>query len=356
MENNKRQSKITDYFGNGDSRITSLNMATTPMNLGNLNPVMFDGEDVDGFIEDFERFAKVLDIADDKKVYVVMAYMSKEMQPVYERSKGANYKQKLKNAFGKEETILDVMKDALSLRLGNHKPEVIFEKIDNLIDKLTRKKFGKKELTELFYQNIIDDAEIKKEVILRGAKEKEEVKDIIKKMNRIKDSKTEVSMLTNTNAWRTVKPKPYNNRRAHENDERRKIYNNRRNDSQFNRYPITDRNLEQKNNTIQCWACLEKGHIRRDCPKIQCSFCRKRGHLRTQCYQNPGRFNERRQSRLGYPQNYDRRIPFQQMDEEKEINDANKDRSHESNNDIENMSGSGNELAQSLGEVINVLN
>jgi len=266
------------------SHVGVLNMATHDHVIPNIRgPEIFDGSEtkVEAFITSFNRYAKIMGFSEERKILLATPYMTPDAIIKYEAATGETCEEKLRSAFSKEKSILDLMKELVEMRIGSSDPTIIFRKADGIIEKLIEKKLGKKELSNLVYANLIDDENVQKEIAVRGVKKSEEIEDIQTRMFEFDKKKRNAPVAAyNTkreNEWRTVQnkkrtPRPQNEKFIEQE---------------------TRRNFKVRK--ITCWACHEEGHVRRECPNVKCSHCNKKGHLRTQCYENPNRFRERDQ-------------------------------------------------------------
>ncbi len=356
------------------THIDVVNMATTAHVTTNImGHEKFDGSEskLDDFIKNFERYADIMGITEDRRLVMVTIFMTPSAITKFSEADGNTYKEKLKTAFVKEKSLLDTMKDILNLRWGSSDPEETFKKAEELVTILTESKLSKKKLLNLVCMNMVDDYEVKRELKLRGATETKDIKDVVSNMYELrKMEKEETVAAYNTvgkhDEWKTVgKRKPH----YIERNQQRNI---------GNRY-INQRNNEYKprNNyskVVKCWACHEEGHIRRNCPNIKCSYCNKNGHIRTQCYMNKNRFKERDQyarknewQRTNNPRNQqrhqNRRNDIAEIHDDNDYNEYEETRSNEGNSRQRMFTDNrkvydkdqGNEDARSQGEVISVL-
>lgn len=355
-------------------QFSTINMATTTIATPNIEgPEKFDGTEskLEEFIKNFDRYAQIIGLAEERKVIVVAAYLTSTAVLKYDEAPGITFDEKLKAAFTKPKTILDIMNELVNLRLESQDPDFVFKKADELIEKLCEKKIGKKELSNLVYMNVVDDYEVKRELVLRGTSDTKDIKDIVKRVHKLKKMNEEsvAAYTTNDNKWKTVEKKKYQPRQETRQVRRDMVQENKR-------------QIHPTHFIVRCWACHKEGHVRRECPEVKCSFCHKKGHYRSQCYENPHRFEEkaeyrRRKERIGNKFNSYRsqsRGPKEQRysaavineneyDSPNEMQEMNKmygkteffNRNYQNSED-QYDGNQGNEDARSKREVISVLN
>lgn len=384
-----RQRQITDFFainhGNEDPGLIP-NMATAPCHPIRY-PSLFDGKnELEKFIEEFNRYARLTGMADDRKKIMVTAFLAPEIIQKYEGAQGKTCEEKLRNAFKKKKSILDHMAELVNLRLGESDPEEIFKIADNLITIITNKKINKEDLSNLVYKNMIDDFEIKKELVLRGTSKKEDVKDIVQRMHKLKTMeetgpiamyKTQKTGTKDNHQefkWRTVsnrrKQERYTDRDTQKMETRRQptsradVFDNRTKEDTIsfrcygcNKVGHIRRNCPDRRSNMRCHACQELGHIRRECPNVRCTYCQTPGHRRSQCYKNKDRFIDRRE-RAEDQRSY-RRPPMAEITEIDNENERTRNITEmveENDEDNDRKQWTGNVIARPRREVINVLN
>jgi hypothetical protein len=352
--------------------VSSLNMATSHHVTPNIKgPETFDGSEhkLEEFLISFNRYSKIMGLSEERKILLVTPYLTPDAILKYEKAPGSTCEEKMRAAFSKEKSILDLMKDLIELRVGCGDPSLAFRKADEIIEKLVEKKFGKKELSNLVYANMIDDDNVDQEIAIRGVTKADEIENIQMRMyeygKKKRNSPIAAYNTRKENDWKTVEnkrrtPKPRNNEVKRDS---------------------TSRNYKVRK--IICWACHEEGHVRRECPNVKCSHCQRRGHLRTQCYENPNRFKERDQRKWDNNRNHwnDRRDYSNQryrerpaymnkkqhlaelddkddeMDRRSDMSDRREENTSRDYSRGKRRSGDeqGNEDARSQGEVISVL-
>ena len=375
------QTLITDHFScnkscNKTSAVSILNMATTtPMNLSIKGPEIYDGNEnmLENFIKEFDRYSNLIEIPEEKKMLLVTVFLSPEARDKYEITEGENYVAKLRSAFSKKKNLLDMMGELYLLKLNGENPEKIFKMADQLIEKITEKKIGKKELSNQVYMNLIDSYEIKKEVVLKGISEAKDIKDVVLRMDKLKKmdpidsmaayNSTQRGTQRQSNEWNTVAYKRRSYPYDRNNCKNEKYDNNRIKNSIEYSKKYQKENFDQKRHNVRCWACHEDGHLRRDCPNVKCSFCQRKGHFRSQCHQNENRFKERQDYFRRNRRDYQRqRFTVAEMNcEDENFNSAGRTeypdepRQKYFNGEMNRERNSENEDARSQGEMISVL-
>ena len=128
-------------------QFSTINMATTTIATPNIEgPEKFDGTEskLEEFIKNFDRYAQIIGLAEERKVIVVAAYLMSTAVLKYDEAPEITFDEKLKAAFTKPKTILDIINELVNLRLESQDPDIVFKKQMNLLKSSAKRKLERK--------------------------------------------------------------------------------------------------------------------------------------------------------------------------------------------------------------------
>ena len=315
-------------------------MATTTTDFSRMKiaeimiPEIYQGtQDVENFIADCNRYFDLCGLDDLNRNMIVKCLIRRDLLPVYEPvpEKNQGFEKKLREAFQKPASLIEDFLEIYNYEKDTETASMFFDKVEKLVTKLMAHKWSEEELTAYFLVHCVKDKEIKREIRMRDAKNVDEIKAVIKKMDAINVEIAGVAAIQKKETYANVlkSRQEYVQRQGYQNQGyqnqrnfKRPVYQSRQENQIYNTREITCWTCKQIGHSSRdcrqrpaqtcftcgreghisrlcpevkqrrkfCWACREEGHVRDECPNICCSNCKRRGHLKFQCRES-GAFN-----------------------------------------------------------------
>lgn len=265
------------------------------------------GDCVDKFLEDCARFFEISNIKKMQST-LIKAFIDKELLDKYEKTDAnLDYKDRVRQAFGRQSTIIQDWEEALAYRKGSDDTDQFVKMIDRLVTKVMGFKGSAEEMKAMLMLHCVDNREVKREVALRKVESTKEIEDIVRSLEKIE------------------RPEPVNTVRSYREVVKATTL------PRFSGSKTSPRSQEQGNRFSDnrvCWSCQAMGHIRRDCPRkprqrcfgcgqeghirrtchvVRCNFCHKNGHKEEECFSKKRMHQVRRSSQHNEWANHDRR-------------------------------------------------
>ena len=279
------------------------------------------GDDLEIFISDCNRYFDVCGLETANRNMMVKCLIQRDILSIYEavEEKGQGFENKLREAFQKPTSLIDDFLEIYNYEKEAESATIFFDKVEKMVKKLLSHRWAEDELVSYFLIHCIKDKDTKKEIRMRDAKNVEEIKSVIKKLDAINTEISEHAAIQRKDTFANVvkKRQEFNDRQRHveRRDYQRPVFKPREEAQTVTKRMITCWNCGQtghssrecQNRRIQtcytcrreghisrdcpnmrklkpfCWGCKEEGHIRDECPNIYCSSCSRRGHLKFQC-------------------------------------------------------------------------
>ena len=324
---------MTSDCDNNESGINATYMANNAAldNFTNqLLPEKFrKGDNVETFIEECETFFQFAGVAKAKQDVIVLCLLDRDIKEKYKTvdKSISGYKNRLRKAFGRTSSLFEDWSEACRYRMKEDIPEVFFEKIEKMAERIMQHNMSKESIMETLLMNCCDDMDIKKEVRLNNIKGVEQIKEKIKMIHDIKNIEDQINVVRENRTQN--RPRSYKEA-VTQNNNRFEQKHTRVGDTEKNRYS-NDQNWERnqyssvanrqretrkcfgcgieghirrdctERRQIKCHGCGQQGHVRRKCPNIECNRCHNKGHREDECYTN---LNRRRNQQRSTNNNY----------------------------------------------------
>ena len=306
---------------NSDVLVAS-NMATTSSDffLKQLKPSTFrKGDDVEKFIKKCEKFFKFYRHSAAEKDILIELFLDDDLQSAYSRvdENIKGYQERLRKAFGKQSTLLQDIKEALSYKQTSEDPENFFEVVERLTNKIFDERLTKETFMEQLLIEASNEKDLQRQLCLTDTEGLVGVKDKIKKLHKARKMVEEIMPIGNQKprSYRDVVNNAHHSQAIQKyqpinNNQKSYVHTERRDDTHNRRYQNEERNRGRvvcwtcneeghfsrdcAKRVITCFACRRQGHVRRNCPYIKCEKCNKNGHYKNECYTNLEKMNYRR--------------------------------------------------------------
>jgi hypothetical protein len=287
------------------------------------------GDNVETFIEECETFFNFAGIAKAKQETIVVCLLDRDLKDRYKAVDKAivGYKDRLRKAFSRTSSLFEDLTEACRYRMKEDIPEVFFEKVEKLADKILKHDLSKEALTEALLLHCCDDVDIKKEVRLNKVKGIDEIKEKIKAVHDVKSVTEDVNVVRDQGMQN--RPRSYRGAVIGYSKYGQNQTGVGRNTTEYaqGRKAVKCNNCEKVGHTsetcrqrkpikcfgcgkeghmirncserrpIKCYGCGQQGHVRRNCPNIECKRCQDKGHSESECYTNLN--GRRRQQNTG---------------------------------------------------------
>jgi len=260
-----------------------------------LKPQMFHlGDDIEKFILQCERFFELNGIPKTLRGLAVVALIDPKSRNRYEsidQKTHKNYEDRLRKAFSKQKSFVKDMEDLLNYRRGTEMAEEFESKIDELVDKIMNYKWEREELKKIILINACNESEVKKTITMQNLQTSEEIIEVIKKLDLLKESTEPINAVRNYKQAVMSRPAQRSNLSVREgNWPQRRLQDNLPKLTCWNCNEPDHRSMNfPRRNNRQCYACGEIRYIRRFCTKMKCNRCGLRDHIDKNCFTSKDR-------------------------------------------------------------------
>jgi len=237
-------------------------------------------DDLEMFISNCNRYFKAAGVPDSLKETLVVTLLSRDLIAVYENTRPAEkgFENRLREAFQVKKSQIEVLREAVEFKRTTESTTEFFAKTRKMAEKIMSFQWTIEEIEKCLLLNCNNDEETRKEIMMRDIKGKEDIQQIIKKMDEVKSDRKQINAVkasyANITKWNhQPKDKKFSEKRTY--GEQRTCWNC---------HEVGHISMQcQKQRDVTCFGCGRKGHIRREC-RIRCTRCDKTGHYADDCF------------------------------------------------------------------------
>ena len=146
--------------------------------------------DLDNFILELKRFFELTQQPPEFQETLTKAFLLVELVTQYEETQSTTegFEDRLRKAFEPKKNLAVDLEAALRFRKSDENCSQFFEKIEKLVDNILRHKLTKPALMLFLTQHAIENRETKKELKMRDVKSLDKAKEVISRMEEIKNN------------------------------------------------------------------------------------------------------------------------------------------------------------------------